>query len=167
MVSAMLSTRGSRRPDGRRAELVPRWVRSAASVFVALLMVVGACTLTPSVPTPTPTPATAGGTLRVAIAAQAAALDPWADDASLVAVRQIFETLVEVDPATARITPGLASSWQMANDGGSWTFTLRDGVRFQDGSALDAAGVVATRGASGGARRGRARASHRASDQRP
>ena len=144
MVSAMLSTRGSRRPDGRRAELVPRWVRSAASVFVALFMVVGACTLTPSAPTPTPTPATAGGTLRVAIAAQAAALDPWADDASLVATRQIFETLVEVDPATSRITPGLASSWQMANDGGSWTFTLRDGVRFQDGSALDAAAVVAS-----------------------
>ena len=119
-------------------------MRSSAAIIIALCMVFGACTLTPSVPTPTPTPATAGGTLRVAIAEPVGTLDPWADDASLVATRQIFETLVQVDPATSRITPLLASSWQMTNDGASWTFTLRDGVRFHDGSTLDASAVFAS-----------------------
>src|SRR5437588_234303 len=42
------------------------------------------------------------------------------------------------------ITPALASGWQMTNDGASWTFALRDGVRFHDGNALDAAAVVAS-----------------------
>src|SRR5207253_6710397 len=137
----MLSTRGSRRPDGRSAELVPHRMRSSAVLLLAICVVLGGCTLNPSVATPSPTPAIAGGTLRVAIAAEAASLDPWNDDASLVATRQIFETLVEVDPATSRITPALASGWQMTNDGASWTFTLRDGVRFHDGNALDAAAV--------------------------
>src|SRR5438094_6717298 len=139
----MLSTRGSRRPDGRWAEVTRRRMRSSA-LLIAILMVIGACTLTPSTATPTPTPAITGGTLRVAIAGEATALDPWADEASLVATRQIFETLVEVDPATSRIGPRLASSWAMANDGASWTFTLREGVLFHDGSALHASAVVAS-----------------------
>src|SRR5437870_11627065 len=140
----MLSTRGSRRPDGRSAELVPHRMRSSAVLLLAICVVLGGCTLNPSVATPSPTPAIAGGTLRVAIAAEAASLDPWNDDASLVATRQTFETLVEVDPATSRITPALASGWQMTNDGASWTFTLRDGVRFHDGNPLDPAAVVAS-----------------------
>src|SRR5256712_7224297 len=139
----MLSTRGSRRPDGRSAELVPHRMRSSAVLLLAICVVLGGGRLNTSVATPSPTPAIAGGTLRVAIASGAASLDPWDDDASLVATRQTFETLVEVDPATSRITPALASGWQMTNDGASWTFTLRDGVRFQDGNALDAAAVVA------------------------
>src|SRR5207253_6908898 len=140
----MLSTRGSRRPDGRSAELVPHRMRSSAVLLLAMCVALGGCTLNTSVATPSPTPATAGGTLRVAIAPEAASLDPWSDDASLVATRQIFETLVEVDSATSRITPALASGWQMTNDGASWTFTLRDGVRFHDGIPLDATAVVAS-----------------------
>ena len=119
-------------------------MRCSAALIVALSTVLGACTLTPSPPSPTPTPAIAGGTLRVAIPSDVPSLDPWSDDASLVATRQIFETLVDVDPATSRIVPALASSWQMTNDGASWAFTLRDGIRFQDGSALDAAAAVAS-----------------------
>src|SRR5207302_8890225 len=140
---AMLSTRGSRRPDGRWAEVTRRRMRSSA-LLIAILMVIGACTLAPSSATPTPTPATTGGTLRLAIAAEATALDPLADEASLIATRQIFETLVDVDPATSRIGPRLASSWVMANDGASWTFTLREGVLFHDGSALDVSTVLAS-----------------------
>lgn len=110
----------------------------------ALSVTLGACALATSPTAATPTPATTGGTLRVAIPSEVASLDPWSDGASLVATRQVFETLVEVDPASSRITPGLAASWQPANDGASWTFTLRDGVRFHDGSALDAAAVAAS-----------------------
>src|SRR2546426_12286984 len=140
----MLSTRGSRRPDGRSAELVPHRMRSSAVLLLAICVVLGGCTLTASVATPSPPPAIAGGTLRVAIASGATSLDPWDEDASLVATRQIFETLAEVDPATSRIMPALASAWQMTNDGASWTFTLREGVRFHDGTPLDASSVVAS-----------------------
>ena len=95
--------------------------------------------------TPAPTGAQTGGTLRVALPAEVTAFDPWsADAASLIATRQIFETLVELEPATSRISPALASSWQMTNDGASWTFTLREGVVFHDGVALDAASVIAS-----------------------
>src|SRR5438552_17068588 len=105
----MLSTRGSRRPDRRSAELVPHRMGPSAVLLLAISVVLGGCTLNPSVATPSPTPANAGGTLRAAIAAEAASLDPWNDDSSLVATRQIFETLADADPSTSRITPAPAS----------------------------------------------------------
>ncbi|MFI5382616.1 MAG: ABC transporter substrate-binding protein [Methanosarcina thermophila] len=47
------------------------------------------------------------------------------------------ETLVGVD-YEGKIIPCLASSWEVSNDGKKWTFTLRDGVRFHDGTPLTA-----------------------------
>ena len=116
-----------------------------APVFaLALLFGVG-CQVPAATATPAPTGAQRGGTLRVALPAEITAFDPWtADAASLVATRQIFETLVEVDPATSRVAPGLAASWQMQSDGASWTFALREDVRFHDGVPLDAPSVVAS-----------------------
>ena len=120
-------------------------MRRAPALALALLFGV-ACQVPSGVSaTPAPTGAQQGGILRVALPAEVTAFDPWnADPASLMATRQIFETLVEVDPATSRITPGLASSWQMTNDGASWTFTLREGVLFHDGAPLDASSVIAS-----------------------
>ena len=40
------------------------------------------------------------------------------------------------------IIPGLATEWAVTDDKTKWVFTLRDGVRFHDGSALDAEAVV-------------------------
>ncbi|MDQ2915289.1 MAG: ABC transporter substrate-binding protein [Chloroflexota bacterium] len=113
---------------------------------IALVLLFGTvCQVPPSTATPAPTGAQAGGTLRVALPAEVTSFDPWnADPASLVATRQIFETLVELDPVTSRITPALSSSWQMTNDGASWTFTLREGVSFHDGNPLDAPAVAAS-----------------------
>lgn len=53
----------------------------------------------------------------------------------------ITETLVEAD-AQGRPVPALASHWQVAPGGKSWTFTLRDNVQFHDGSPLSAESVV-------------------------
>ena len=117
--------------------------RSAALGLLTVLFV--SCQGVPATRTPAPSGIQTGGVVRVAIPGEVTSLDPWtADDASLVATRQIFETLVAVDAATGRIGPGLASSWQATNDGATWSFTLRDGVRFHDGSSLDAASVVAS-----------------------
>jgi peptide/nickel transport system substrate-binding protein len=119
-------------------------VRRAPALALALLFGV-ACQVPPATATPAPTGAQIGGTLRVALPAEVTSFDTWnGDPASLIASRQMFETLVEVDPATSRIMPALASSWQMTNDGASWTFTLREGVRFHDGTPLDATAVVAS-----------------------
>ena len=117
--------------------------RSVALTLLALLLI--SCQATPVAATPAPSGAQTGGTLRIAIAGEVTTLDPWSADApSLVATRQIYETLVTLDPASGTVGAGLASGWQIANDGASWTFTLRDGVRFHDGSSLDAAAVVAS-----------------------
>jgi ABC-type transport system substrate-binding protein len=110
-----------------------------------MLLLAVACQAVPVPATPAPTGALTGGTLRVAVPAEVTTLDPWnADAASLVGTKQIFETLVNVDPSTSAVAAGLASSWQQANDGAAWTFTLREGVRFHDGAPLDAASVVAS-----------------------
>eukprot|EP00873_Tetraselmis_striata_P030978 jgi/Tetstr1/451242/TSEL_038278.t1 len=59
---------------------------------------------------------------------------------------QIMETLVQIDAETLEIEPLLAESWDVADDNLTWTFTLRDGVTFHDGSPLTAADVVASIG---------------------
>ncbi|GAC1326957.1 MAG: ABC transporter substrate-binding protein [Chloroflexota bacterium] len=56
---------------------------------------------------------------------------------------QIFETLVTFDGATTRIRPALAQSWDTSPDGKTWTFYLRQGVTFHDGTPFDANAVKA------------------------
>ena len=120
-------------------------MRRASVLALAVLFGVACQVPSGTTATPAPTGAQQGGTLRVALPAEVTSFDPWtADAASLMATRQMFETLVEVDPATSRITPALASSWQMTNDGASWTFTLRAGVVFADGVPLAASSVISS-----------------------
>ena len=58
--------------------------------------------------------------------------------------RQVFDTLVQYRDGSSDIEPGLALRWSPSKDGLSWTFTLRDGVKFHDGTALTAQHVVAS-----------------------
>ena len=60
---------------------------------------------------------------------------------TLRVTHQIFETLVNTPDDSTEIVPGLAESWQVSADGLAWTFKLRGGVRFHDGTPLDAAAV--------------------------
>lgn len=48
---------------------------------------------------------------------------------------RVAETLVTIDPK-GKLAPELAKSWSVSDDGLVWTFVIRDGVRFHDGSAL-------------------------------
>jgi len=57
---------------------------------------------------------------------------------------EIFETLVATRPDSTEVIPGLAESWTTSPDGMVWTFKLRRGVRFHDGTPLDAAAVKFT-----------------------
>ncbi len=56
----------------------------------------------------------------------------------------MLDTLVTVEDDLSTIGPGLASSWVMAPDGRTFTFTLKDGLKFCDGKALTASSVEAT-----------------------
>lgn len=58
--------------------------------------------------------------------------------------RNVYSPLVEYKLGTAELEPALATSWEPNADYTEWTFHLRDGVKFQDGSTFDADDVVAT-----------------------
>ncbi len=73
----------------------------------------------------------------------AATLDP-ADCYDYFASNILFnvaEGLVDVAPGTADIVPKLAESWTASDDGLSYTFTIRQGVKFTDGTTMDANAV--------------------------
>ena len=53
----------------------------------------------------------------------------------------IAETLVNAD-FDGNLTPGLATGWEVSEDGLAWSFTLRDGVTFHDGTPMTAASVL-------------------------
>ena len=55
--------------------------------------------------------------------------------------RALADSLVDADPDTGEILPWLASAWEVDEDGLTYTFTLREGITFSDGTALDAAAV--------------------------
>ena len=53
-----------------------------------------------------------------------------------------FEGLVRYEGNTLKIAPALAQSWTTSEDGLSWTFKLRPGVKFHDGTPVNADAVV-------------------------
>src|SRR3954471_13800221 len=81
-----------------------------------------------------------GGTFILAGAGDPKNFDPIFNDdgESFRPVRQIFETLVTHKPGTAEVTGGLAESWEHDSTGKVWTFKLRKGVKFQDGTDFNA-----------------------------
>jgi peptide/nickel transport system substrate-binding protein len=72
------------------------------------------------------------------------AMDPHAQwlDTNTSYYNHVYGSLVRIDETSA-IVPDLAESWRIASDT-EWHFTLRAGVKFHDGSAFDAADVVAS-----------------------
>ena len=102
-------------------------------------------------PSPTETPPTTrssgGGDVKDTITFGAAGapelFDPFyaTDGETFRVTRQMMEGLVGIKPGTADIEPELATSWEASADGKEWTFTLREGVKFWDGEAFNAAAV--------------------------
>lgn len=71
-------------------------------------------------------------------------LDPaqaW-EEISVSLISNLFETLVKLNPETSEIEPGLALTWKTRNQGKTWIFNLKKGVRFHDGSIFDSESVV-------------------------
>ncbi|HEV8281891.1 MAG TPA: ABC transporter substrate-binding protein [Candidatus Limnocylindrales bacterium] len=89
----------------------------------------------------------AGGTIRVATQ-RPVSIDPvgMQDLSGYGIVSQCFEYLATLNKDGSDIDKGLATEWSPNDDGSVWTFKLREGVKWQDGSDFTADDVVATMG---------------------
>src|SRR6266852_2281804 len=88
-----------------------------------------------------------GGVLLAAIAADAPSLDPHQEQtfATIEMVAPLYSTLIQTDPLSyPKIIGDAASEWKIASDSLTYTFKIRQGIRFHDGSTLTAADVKAT-----------------------
>lgn len=87
---------------------------------------------------------TKGGTMRILVKQLPAEFGNVKTTFAVGTTGYIFpvvETLVGVDPEDGYVPTKLATAWEVAEDGLSITFTLRDGVTFHDGSAFNADAV--------------------------
>jgi peptide/nickel transport system substrate-binding protein len=125
----------------------------AVVVVIAVIGGVAVLTRQPQpAPTPTPTspsPTTATvvttptvtkkDTIKVAIGVDLDTVDPHAQTTTMVynVLRHCYETLVWFDEK-GNVIPWLAEKWEVSPDGKVYTFYIRKGVKFHDGSELDA-----------------------------
>lgn len=113
-------------------------VSTAVAVLSALLMLVAGCSTGQRVDL-----GDGAGNLIAAIAGEPDQLDPHKTSAyfSFEVLENIYDTLVEPDE-NLEMQPALAESWQVSPDQLTWTFRLRPGVTFHDGSPFTADDVV-------------------------
>ena len=84
------------------------------------------------------------GTLVYAFREPTTTLDPHVNvDGTLQTLRPCYDGLVRYKVGTAEIEPCLAEAWDVSPDGLVYTFQLRKGVRFHDGTLLDSEAVRA------------------------
>lgn len=126
-----------------------RALRRIAAGFgaVLLLLPLASCTGAPG-PAPSPTSASASdagptATFTFGTASRPLGLDPAlvSDVDSYRITRQILEGLIGVDQTSGKPTPLLATEWTTSDAGRAYTFKLRENVKFQDGTAFNAAAV--------------------------
>ena len=90
-------------------------------------------------PTPSSTSAASSEVLSVAIRPPRT-LDPMriADPGSVLVARQLYESLTRWDPVAQKVAPAAAVSWTASRGGRRFTFKLRRGMTFHDGSPVTA-----------------------------
>jgi peptide/nickel transport system substrate-binding protein len=121
------------------------------AVLAASLAIEG-CTPSATLSTPSSTPATTtqsspatagpvrGGVLRTAVLRDPPDFNPYMNSAFFVQFHgaAVFSGLVKADPQKEQVTlqtviPDLAERWDISSDGKTYTFYLRQGVKFHDG----------------------------------
>jgi peptide/nickel transport system substrate-binding protein len=127
--------------------------------FLALALLVSACaptatqvaTQAPVEPTatteptaaPSKPPALTGGTITIVLATDPASLDPQKATLGYSVTKELYSSLVAVD-AQGRTVPYLATAWEVTPDGLTYTFHLRQDVKFHNGDPLTAEDVAWT-----------------------
>jgi peptide/nickel transport system substrate-binding protein len=91
-------------------------------------------------------PATPTGTLRVANPGEPNFLDPAMalENYEFSIVRSVYEGLIGWNDDYSALVPELATEWSSNEDATEWTFKLREGVTFHDGTPFDSAAVKAS-----------------------
>ena len=88
-----------------------------------------------------------GGVLLAVIGADPPSLDAHQENtfATIQLVAPLYSTLLQVDPYSyPKVIGDAASEWKISHDGLTYTFKIRRGIKFHDGSTLTAADVKAT-----------------------
>jgi len=123
-------------------------IRKIGLILGGLLLVfaVTACEVKEPEKAEAPTPAVTkeGGTLIFGRGGDSVGLDPAyeTDGNSFMICDNIYEALVAYQDESTALEPGLAESWEIAADGKTYTFHLRKGVMFHDGTPFNADAVV-------------------------
>ncbi len=85
----------------------------------------------------------AGGTLRYGLSQAPTCADPAqaGSNQTIYVARQVVDSLTDQDPETGEITPWLAESWDVNEDSTQFTFHLKEGVTFSNGTPFTAESV--------------------------
>ena len=105
------------------------------TVFLAAILLASACSSSSQ-----PPQGGQGGTLRLAYLADMAQADPdvFYDIEGNTVILSVYEGLLRYKPDSTEVIPSLAQSWEVSADGLTYTFHLRTGVKFHDGTAFNA-----------------------------
>ncbi|MFL5799633.1 MAG: ABC transporter substrate-binding protein [Actinomycetota bacterium] len=84
-----------------------------------------------------------GTTLRTAFSEDVGSIDPDNnfEVQGLGMILGMYQGLVQYEPGSAKLTGLLASSWKVSSDSKTYTFTLRQGVKFHDGTPMTSQSV--------------------------
>ena len=120
-------------------------MRRVFSLVAAVGLVLSACSSTSST-TGAPSRPSVNGTLNLAYLADMSVPDPdvFYDIEGNTVILSVYQGLVDYKPDSTTIEPVLATSWDISPDGLTYTFHLRNGVTFQDGTPFNSAAVKAS-----------------------
>jgi peptide/nickel transport system substrate-binding protein len=120
--------------------------RRIPRILAGIIYIVGIAALTGCARSPIlPQEAPARHKIVYGLTLQPSGFDPHIHASSELGIplRQVYDTLVYRNPETGDFTPGLAESWTISPDGLIYTFNLRRGVIFHDGTPFNANAVGA------------------------
>ena len=110
---------------------------SRAIFIIILLIIVGLSACQP--------PSVKPETLVYGLTLSPSGIDPHLNASAELGIplSSVYDTLIFYNQETDEFVPGLAESWTVSDDGLTYTFHLRDDVRFHDGTPFNAVPRIA------------------------
>jgi peptide/nickel transport system substrate-binding protein len=84
--------------------------------------------------------------IKIGLRSDISTIYPWkmTDVETYYILQNVYETLIRLKKDADEIEPGLALKWTPSKDYKTWTFSLRQNVKFHDGSIFNSDSVIAT-----------------------